>query len=259
MVDLHSLFRPKSTDPELHNVITIMILQRSLARCFKETGNKVGPGRHINKVLKTIRFTEADNTTNPLLSMAKVYPQELTTSSQCLTSKRETYTLWMKSLVFHSNGCTVYDSNGDIVYRVDNYDRKGRREVNLMDLRGKVLCTIKKRLLAFGCWEGHRCNSSNCRSQEQPWFQVKRMIKGKVACQITVGCQKYSIIRTGAKAAAFRIVNIDGQIVAEAKQKHSASGVVLSNDVLTLDLAAGTDHSLIMGLVTVYGLICGIM
>lgn len=45
----------------------------------------------------------------------------------------------------------------------------------------------------------------------------------------------------------------------QAKQKHSATGVVLSNDVLTLDLAAGTDHSLIMALVTVYGLICGIM
>lgn len=77
--------------------------------------------------------------------MAKVYPQLPTSpQTQCLTSKRETYTLWLKSLVFHSNGCTVYDSNGDIVYRVDNYDRKGRREVNLMDLRGKVLCTIKK-------------------------------------------------------------------------------------------------------------------
>ncbi|XP_061373771.1 protein LURP-one-related 4 [Gastrolobium bilobum] len=193
--------------------------------------------------------------------MAKVHPQEHT-SSPCLTSKRETYTLWMKSLVFHSNGCTVYDSNGEIVYRVDNYDRKGRREVNLMDLQGKVLCTIKKRLLAFGHWEGHRSCNSNSRIQEQPWFQVKRcnkMITGKVACQITVGCQKYCIVRISGKAASFRIVNIDGLIVAEAKQKHSASGVVLSDDVLTLDLAAGTDHSLIMGLVTVYGMICGIM
>ncbi|KHN23659.1 Protein LURP-one-related 4 [Glycine soja] len=196
--------------------------------------------------------------------MAKVYPQIPTSpdQTQCLTTKRETYTLWLKSLVFHSNGCTVYDSNGDIVYRVDNYDRKGRREVNLMDLRGKVLCTIKKRLLALGCWEGHRCISSDFGTQEQPWFQVKRcnqMIKGKVTCQISVGSQKYSIVRISGKAEAFKIVNIDGQIVAEAKQKHSPTGVVLSNDVLTLDLAAGTDHSLIIALVTVYGLICGIM
>jgi hypothetical protein len=73
-------------------------------------------------------ITLITNTTNKL-SMANVYPnQESTTSSQshnqyCLNSKRETYTLWMKSLVLHSNGCTFYDSNGKIVYRVANYDR----------------------------------------------------------------------------------------------------------------------------------------
>ncbi|KAK7251290.1 hypothetical protein RIF29_34346 [Crotalaria pallida] len=192
--------------------------------------------------------------------MAKVYPQE-STSSNSINSKRETYTLWMKSLVFHSNGCTVYDSNGDIVYRVDNYDRKGKREVTLMDLRGRVLCSIKKKLLAFGSWDGYRSNSCNCESMEEPWFQVKRcnkMITRKVECEIKVGCQKYYIVKTSDKAA-FRIVNIDGQIVAEAKQKYSPSGVVLDNDVLTLDVAGDTDHSLVMALVTVYGLICGRM
>jgi hypothetical protein len=62
------------------------------------------------------------------------------------------------------------------------------------------------------------------------------------------------------KSIAFRIVNkLDGKIIAEAKQKQTESGVVLSNDVLTLNLAAGTDHSLIMALITVYGLICGLM
>jgi len=121
-----------------------------LKRWFKEAGNKVGSGRHINKWLKIITlfhiFTQHKSfSQSNTATMAKVYPQILTSpQTHCFTSKRETYTLWLKSLVFHSNGCTVYDSNGDIVYRVDNYDRKGRREVNLMDLRGKVLCTIKK-------------------------------------------------------------------------------------------------------------------
>jgi len=205
--------------------------------------------------------------------MARIYPQQESTTctesnDKCHISRsnrRETYTVWMKSLVLHSNGCTVYDSNGNIVYRVDNYDKKGRREVNLMDLQGNLLCTIKKTLLAFGCWEGHKYhNNSNFRSQEeQPWFQVKKchkIITGKVACQIKVGSQILCIERINVgKSLAFRIVNKDGQIIAEAKQKQSSSGVVLSNDVLTLDLAAGTDHSLIMALVTVYGLICGKM
>ncbi|CAL0330735.1 unnamed protein product [Lupinus luteus] len=165
--------------------------------------------------------------------MGKVYPQQ-STSSSCLNSKRETYTLWMKSLVFHSNGCTVYDSNGAIVYR---------------------------KSLSFGSWDGYRRNSSNCGSMEEPWFQVKRcnkMMRRKVECEIEIECQKYCILRTSAKAA-FRIVNIDGHIVAEAKQKYSGSGVALDNDVLTLDVAEDVDHSLVMALVTVYGLICGRM
>ncbi|CAK8579166.1 unnamed protein product [Lathyrus sativus] len=201
--------------------------------------------------------------------MAKIYPnQESTTSSQshdnqCVSNKRERYTLWMKSLVLHSNGCTVYDSNGNIVYRVDNYDTKGGREVNLMDLQGNVLCTIKKRLLAFGCWEGHKYHSSNSNSrsqEEQPWFQVKRCLRGKTACQIKAGSQNLCIERmSNGKSFGFRIVNKNGEIIAEAKQKESCSGIVLSNDVLTLDLEAGTDHSLIMALITVYGLICGKM
>ncbi|XP_058735973.1 protein LURP-one-related 4-like [Vicia villosa] len=201
--------------------------------------------------------------------MAKVHPQEQesTTSSQshddqCVSNKRERYTVWMKSLVLHSNGCTVYDSNGNIVYRVDNYDKKGGREVNLMNLKGNVICTIRKRLLALGCWEGHKyCNNSDSRSQEeQPWFHVKRYLTGKTACGIKVGSQNLCIenISIG-KSFGFRIINKNGQIIAEAKQKQSSSGIVLSNDVLTLDLEAGTDHSLIMALITVYGLICGKM
>lgn len=80
---------------------------------------------------------------------------------------------------------------------------------------------ILQKLLAFGCWEGHKYdNDYNCRSKEQPWFQVKRcnkiINKGKVACQIKVGCQNLCIetISTS-KVFAFRIVNKDGQIIAE--------------------------------------------
>ncbi|KAE9597747.1 putative tubby-like domain-containing protein [Lupinus albus] len=193
--------------------------------------------------------------------MTKVYPQILTSSTTCLNSKRETYTIWMKSLVFHSNGCTVYDSNGDIVYRVDNYHRKGKREVNLMDVRGKIICTVKK-LLGFGNWDGFRCNNSNYESMKEPWFQVKRcnkMMRRKILCEIKVGCQKYCIVRTSVKEA-LRIVNIiDGHIVAEAKQKYSLSGVALDNDVLTLEVVTDIDHSLVMALIMVYGLICGRM
>lgn len=78
--------------------------------------------------------------------MAKVYPQ-VPTCSPHITSEREIFTIWMKSLVCHTNGCTVFNTNGDIVYRVENYDKKGSNEVHLMDLRGKVLSTIRGKVL----------------------------------------------------------------------------------------------------------------
>ncbi|KAK4260569.1 hypothetical protein QN277_003665 [Acacia crassicarpa] len=195
--------------------------------------------------------------------MARVHPQESSTSSSSSSasccckssSQKETYTLWMKSLVLHSNGCTVYDSNGDIVYRVDNYDRKGRRKVDLMDLQGTVLYAIHKRLLGFGRWDGYRSSGS------KPWFKVKKchkMVKGKVACEIRVGGQRYYIVRMNGKET-FTIVNMEGNAVAQVKQKKSSEGIVLGNDVLTLEVEEDTDHSLIMAFVTVYGLICGRM
>ncbi|ESW30477.1 hypothetical protein PHAVU_002G156100 [Phaseolus vulgaris] len=197
--------------------------------------------------------------------MAKVFPdKEKPTSSFCTSYGPQTYTLWMKSLIFNSNGCTVYDSNGLIVYRVDNYDTKGRRNVNLLDLRGRVLCTIHKRLLAFGRWDVYRSSddsNSEKQEKEKPWFEVKRcheIMTGKLTCEISmVECQKYCIEKIGAKTA-FRIVNTDhGDIVAHAKQKHSSSGVILGSDVLTLDVEGGIDHSLVIAFVIVFGLISG--
>ncbi|KAM1034721.1 hypothetical protein TB2_037520 [Malus domestica] len=198
--------------------------------------------------------------------MAQVCPQAPQILSICpytnSSSKREPYTIWMKSLVCHTNGCTVYNSNGNIVYRVDNYDKKCSNEVHLMDLQGKVLYTIlKKKLQAFERWDGYRTSSSSKESKEKPWFQVKsysRMLMGSIACQITVECDKYWIMKLAGKSGAvgFRIVDIDGDIVAEAKQKLSSSGVVLGDDVLTLEVVPHMDHSLIMAIVIVYGLIC---
>ncbi|KAF4369251.1 hypothetical protein F8388_022907 [Cannabis sativa] len=181
----------------------------------------------------------------------KVYPR-VPSLSPYLTPEREKFTIWMKSLVFQTNGCTVYNSNGQIVFRVDNYEKKCSSEVYLMDLKGKVLFTIRKKL--------ESSNMINISTEEKPWFRVTRqyckMLMGDLACHISVGCDdKYRIVRIAGKAVGFRIVNLDGKIVAEAKQKQSSSGVVLGDDVLSLEVAPCEDHSLIMALVMVYGLI----
>jgi uncharacterized protein YcgI (DUF1989 family) len=73
-----------------------------------------------------------------------------------------------------------------------------------------------QKLQAFGCWDGYRWSSCSI-NKEKPWFQVKkycRMLRGDVACGITVGYDKYWMVRVAAKAA-FRIVDVDGDVVAE--------------------------------------------
>ncbi|CAK9141870.1 unnamed protein product [Ilex paraguariensis] len=193
--------------------------------------------------------------------MAKVYPQTPACSSSYLTSKRETFTVWMKSLVFNGNGCTVFDSNGELVYRIDNYGEKCCHEVHLMNLRGEVLFSIRQqKLQIFGGWDGYKWSDS--KMKERPWFQVRKYCKifsKEIYCQVILGRDKaksrcYRIVGLAGKAA-FKIIDGHGAIVAEVREKQSSSGVLLGDDVWTLVVEPKTDHSLIMALVTVYGLI----
>ncbi|XP_016648879.1 PREDICTED: protein LURP-one-related 11-like [Prunus mume] len=166
--------------------------------------------------------------------MAKVHPQGLFSSSptEYFTSKQETFTIWMKSLILSSNGCTVFDSNGRIVYRVDNYDCKCRGKVYLMDLKGKILFTIlRKKFRLLGLWEGYR---STGQDKNQP--------------------QQYRMESLTSKSS-YKILDKSGRLVAEVKRKQSACGVVLGEDVLTMVVEPFVDHSLIVGLLVVYGLI----
>lgn len=80
--------------------------------------------------------------------MAKVHPCKPSSSScSTLGDCRKTYTIWMKSLVANGNGFTVYDSWGEVVYRIDNYSTKCCREVFLMDLHGNVLFSMFQKVI----------------------------------------------------------------------------------------------------------------
>ncbi|XP_015084609.1 protein LURP-one-related 11-like [Solanum pennellii] len=208
--------------------------------------------------------------------MAKVHPNKSnylsTTSSSSFSSiissnfyvspRRETFTLWMKSLVYHGNGCTVYNSNGQIVYRIDNYNIKRSKEVHLMDRNGKVLFSIRNRKVpVFGHWDGYKWSYDGVTSKEMPWFQVKKIhnaLRGEnvnyysviLRCNSEASC--YNIILA---TKSIKIVNQHGRLVAEVKQKQANSGVLLGDDVLTLMVEPHVDQSLIMALVTVCGLI----
>ncbi|KAJ6347468.1 hypothetical protein OIU76_004029 [Salix suchowensis] len=155
--------------------------------------------------------------------MAKVHAlPQLDSSSSSISSKPETFTIWMKSLVMQTNGCTVYNENGDVVYRVDNYDKKGSDEVYLMDLRGNVLFTIHTRKLFLSRrWRGYKSDGLKLRNQ-RPYFQVQNteIFQGSLSCRITVRSREapdqschYKLEALAGKLA-FKITSGNGEIVA---------------------------------------------
>ncbi|PIN05075.1 hypothetical protein CDL12_22385 [Handroanthus impetiginosus] len=190
--------------------------------------------------------------------MAKIHPNRSLSGTIRPSSERETFTIWMKSLVFHGNGCTVFNSRGDVVFRVDNYQQRCCSKVFLMDSSGKVLFSVKKKI--FGCWEGYRWSGNSKVNKGRPWFQVRRnhtILGNDKSCRVSLKCEEnmrscYRII--GCKST-LKIVDVSGHLLAEAIQKQSSKGVPLGEDVLTLMVEPQADQSLVMALVTVYGLI----
>ncbi|KAI3453696.1 hypothetical protein Pfo_010359 [Paulownia fortunei] len=184
-------------------------------------------------------------------------------SCQYSSSRREVFTVWMKSLVINSNGCTVFNSEGEVVFRVDNYQTRCCSEVLLMSFNGEVLYSIKrKKLLVFRSWEGHKWINSKFH-KEGEWFKVKRKCnffgRGIITCHVILGCNKttsscYKIVGLVGKST-LKIMDCAGRVLAEMMQKQSLAGVSLGDDVLSLMVEPQIDQSLIMALVIVYGMI----
>ncbi|KAL3652658.1 hypothetical protein CASFOL_002339 [Castilleja foliolosa] len=193
--------------------------------------------------------------------MARIFPNNSSCNYNSL--ERETFTVWMKSLVFHSNGCTIFNSKGDLVYRVDNYQQRCSSKAFLMDSSGNVLFSInRKKPRIFGCWEGFKWSGNSKVDKKGSWFQVKRkytILSKYISCRVTFKCNKntkkwYEVVGLEGKSTLKIIDQLSGQLLAEAVQKQS-SGVCLGDDVLTLMVEPEADQSLVMALVTVYGLI----
>ncbi|CAK8560524.1 unnamed protein product [Lathyrus sativus] len=195
--------------------------------------------------------------------MGKVHPQALGSSTSCnFTSKQETFTLWMKSLVLNGKGCTVFDSNGQIAYRVDNYNSNNRDQVHLMDQRGNTLFTIlKKQYKLSRFWEGYKLPATR-NDQKGPCFRVGKtysIIRWDSNYEVELGLDKnqpynYKIESSSCKPAC-KIFDKLGVIVAELRRKKSTCGIDLGDDVFTMVVEPNIDLSQIMGVVVAYSLI----
>ena len=141
--------------------------------------------------------------------------------------------------------------------------------MNFQDLNLFGLSDISvQKLYVCGRWEGYKCsNGSKMDKQIKPCFQVRKHWRflgsgGSSSCEVTVRPNEaqsadscHYRIEEYAGKSTFRIVDSEGGVMAEVKQKQTSSGVVLGEDVLNLVVEAHVDHSLVMALVAVRGLI----
>ncbi|KAJ0262297.1 Protein LURP-one-related 8 [Hirschfeldia incana] len=106
--------------------------------------------------------------------MTKIHPKFSNTyeESLCDSKAAVVLTVWKKSLLFNCDGFTVYNSNGNLVFRVDNYMNSPRDNIVLMDASGLPLLSIRRKKLSLGdCWAVY-----DGETQRDPIFTAKKNV-----------------------------------------------------------------------------------
>ncbi|OMO79652.1 hypothetical protein CCACVL1_13539 [Corchorus capsularis] len=170
-------------------------------------------------------------------------------------------TVWRKSLIVSCNGFTVIDSDGNLVYRVDNY--KGRpKEIILMDSSGKSILTMqrsKNQLRLVDSWLVYGGEVGDyCCTSEKPIFYVKKSIN---ILNANPNVLAYVYRRSSDKNYAYmiegsysnrscKVVDEKNRVVAEIRRKAAIiGGISFGLEVFLLIVQPGFDPGFAMALV----------
>ncbi|XP_058100384.1 protein LURP-one-related 5-like [Magnolia sinica] len=175
-------------------------------------------------------------------------------------------TVLKTSHFFEGDGFTVYDSNGQIVFRVDSYGPEAGNldELVLMNATGKCLLTVRrKRPSLHHRWEGFLGERMD---GQKPIFSVRRSsIIGRASVTAEVygsPVEEYQIEGSYShRCCTFYSISASNgsrEAGAEIKRKVAASAnVMLGKDVFCLCLKPGFDGAFAMGLILVLDQING--
>ncbi|XP_021741756.1 protein LURP-one-related 12-like [Chenopodium quinoa] len=170
-------------------------------------------------------------------------------------------TVHKTSMFNQGDGFIVYDSKGDIVFRVDTCSPTKNRLL-LMDTFGKPLLTLlPKRPTLHHRWEGFLGEKSNDQQQLQPIFNIwKSTLIGRSSLNVEINGgshAKYQIEGCFSERSCtiYHVTSSDHgdaltESVATIKRKvEPTRKIVLGRDVFSLVLKAGYDAAFVMGLV----------
>ncbi|GFP92616.1 protein lurp-one-related 17 [Phtheirospermum japonicum] len=174
-------------------------------------------------------------------------------------------TVWRKSLLLSCKGFTVIGSDGNLVYRVDNYTLRPDRII-LMDGSGKPIFTIcrrkKLKVVAENNWlvyEGE-VGKKNMDSSKKPMFSVRKNIsimktKPSVVAYVYGGVSEkgYDYVIEGSyEHRSCKILDGSRRVVSEIKKKEALSnggGVSFGLEVFDLIVNPGIDSRFAMAIV----------
>ncbi|KAD3338142.1 hypothetical protein R6Q59_027124 [Mikania micrantha] len=187
--------------------------------------------------------------------MARVYPSAVVPRAQqrlsVATDGPRVLTVWKKSLLFNCYGFTVFDSDGNLVFRVDNYTAGIKAEIVLMDASGRSLLTIRrKRLSLLDNWIVYDGESA-----VNPLFTVTKnmnLLNTKSLARVGSKTKKaiYDIEGSYTQRCCF-VYDDKRRCVAEIKRKESVKGVTFGGDVFRLFVQPEIDPTVAMALVVV--------
>uniref|UniRef100_A0A0C9RPI2 TSA: Wollemia nobilis Ref_Wollemi_Transcript_29143_1184 transcribed RNA sequence n=1 Tax=Wollemia nobilis TaxID=56998 RepID=A0A0C9RPI2_9CONI len=192
--------------------------------------------------------------------MSQVHPQGQDLTAQAIVDEQfccgtaTTLTVWKKSLLFGGEGFTVFDSNGDLVFRVDTYGADPSDDLVLMDKEGKGLLTLRRKFPSLHHrWEGFLGDKV-----EKPVFTVRRssILPTNKCVEVFMNCGFFwkpcadYQIEGSFSQRCFTIYTTSPRVAAaEVKRKCGAGGTMLGKDVFSLCVERGFDQAFIMGLI----------
>ncbi|KAF5737325.1 putative GTP binding protein [Tripterygium wilfordii] len=180
-------------------------------------------------------------------------------------------TVWKRSSMSFqgTDGFTVFDQHGRLVFRVDNYSRKNGFVAGgglvLMDGAGNALLTLKTQILRVQTqWDAYRGDQNECgrSSNKSIVFSMRSSSSGlfrnrKDATDVFMGgvrrqnqTPEYRI-EGSFRARDCKIRKASGQVVARMARKRVNTTVLLNSDVFSLFVQPGFDAELVMAFVII--------
>ncbi|XP_074591564.1 protein LURP-one-related 8-like [Curcuma longa] len=162
-------------------------------------------------------------------------------------------TVWRKSLLFSCSGFTVFDNEGNLVFRVDNYGSGRAGEIVLMDAAGKPLLTVRRKKLSLG----EKWKIYDGEGADNPVYSVKKRYAKAALAHVTTcrrhgsgGGARYEVEGSYSHRSC-TMYDEHRRAVAEIRRKEAVGGVRFGDDVYRLVVQAAADTCFAMAVVVV--------